>query len=246
MIKRVTVMALVLAATLAASALAATDEGEDTRGRRREERSRAAWRDRAGRGTRMQMNRLIRQLDLSDDKAERVRDVFRAFGRGTQQHRTERTGQFRQLRDQLNEAIERKDEKAASAKLKQLSKTWTDQRASRNESLLEALSTVLNKGELAQAKLILQPRNVHRIGRMLMGLRSIPLGEAQEAKINGILDTAASKIEAVLKPAQHKQLKARMEDTGPARFRRQMGQRIRERIEQATQESEQDQADPAP
>ena len=192
------------------------------------------------------MNRLIRQLNLSDDKAERVRDAFHAFGRGTQQRRTERTEQFRQLRDQLNEAIERKDEKAASAKLKQLSKTWTDQRASRNESLLEALSAVLNKRELAQAKLILQPRNVHRLGRMLAGLRSIPLGEAQEAKINGILDAAASKIEAVLKPAQHKQLKARMEDTGPARFRRQMGQRMRERIERATQESEQDQADPAP
>ena len=195
----------------------------------------------------MQMNHLIRQLNLSDEKAERVRDAFRTFGQGTQQRRAELTEQLQQLRDQLNEAIERKDEKAASAKLKQLSKTWTDQRAGRNESLLEALSAVLNKGELAQAKLILQPRNVHSLGRMLTGLRTIPLGEAQEAKINGILDAAASKIEAVLKPAQHKQLKARMEDTGPARFRRQMRQRVRERIEQqAPQESEQDQADPAP
>jgi len=192
----------------------------------REHRKGEGRREGAGRGERMQkyararyrmkMSRLIRGLELSDKKADEVREVFKEHAEERKEANKETREDVRELRQEIKEARESDDQATVDQKMKEIREIFEAQREQGHKDLIEKLSDVLDKDQLAKAQRILKPRKGHRLGRIAVALRTMDLDEGQVEKIQGIMDDAQKKILETLTPQQKEQLEKAIEKTaGP-------------------------------
>ncbi len=163
---------------------------------------------------RMMKSRLIRELELSETKADEVREVFKAHAAARKEANKEKREEMKKLRQEIKEARDADDQATADEKMAEIKEIFVTQREQGRKELIERLSGVLDKDQLAKAKLILKPRKGHRLGRIAAAMKTMDLNEDQIKKIDGIMEDASKKILETLTPAQKEQLEKKLKSKG--------------------------------
>ena len=187
--------------------------GDSERGERMKKYAKARYR--------MMKSRLIRELDLSDKKADEVREVFKAHAADRKEAGKEKREEIKELHQEIEEARDAGDEEKTDKLWAEIKEIWAAEREQGRKELLNKLSDVLDEDQLAKAERILKPRKGHRLGQISAALRTMDLDEDQIKKIDGIMEDASKKIVETLNPEQKEQLEKKLKRlSGAKKIRR--------------------------
>jgi len=210
------------------------DRGEAPRRRpeARAQRRREAWPL-----DQIDLRRVLAQVRITDQQEQRLKEAMAELRERMERQRAEIHERIQVLRDQLNEAIERGDEKAAQNRLEQIWQLRKRLTAERREGLMHILAEVLTDEQLAHAELILHPRKPSRLSKVLQALRTIPLNEDEQEKLERLFEQTIDRIEASLIPEHRKMLTQRL---SAARRPERPGPRMRREHREARNRHERD------
>ena len=152
------------------------------------------------------LDRMLRELNLTEDQQKQVRQIMDTQRQAVENWRKENQATLKDLQKQLEDARESGDKDKIKAARQGIEKVEQSRKAL-HENLIKQLKDALTPEQLEKAKKFLEQareqfREEHPGLRMLEGLKALDLTEEQKTQARDIFEQARKKADAATDPKE--------------------------------------------
>ena len=191
--KHIVLAAVAILVSGLTATMALAGEGQKSRERHRGNRRKAAGKH-PGANPKAVLDKVLKSLELSEEQAQRVEQIWTTHRQAVENWRKEHQGQFKELHAQAGKAKENKDTEALKAVREKMRKL-IELRKRVAEDLFKQLGEVLNDEQMAKVRRAMPHRGVARRPNRMAAFKDLDLTEEQKARMKAIREETKGLLE---------------------------------------------------